>query len=72
MLANFLREITYGMCRTHPESLKGDPGTRKSLKEDVQSKHRLVTQAVHKSKHLLYAGAQVHEGSPVTAGQPNG
>ena len=50
----------------------GDPGTHKSLKEDVQSKHRLVTQAVHKSKHLLYAGAQVHEGSPVTAGQPNG
>ena len=27
----------------------GDPGTRKSLKEDVQSKHRLVTQAVYKS-----------------------
>ncbi|KAI5328922.1 hypothetical protein L3X38_028319 [Prunus dulcis] len=28
VLANFLREITYEMCRTHPESLKGDPGAR--------------------------------------------
>ncbi|BBH03304.1 hypothetical protein Prudu_014140 [Prunus dulcis] len=42
-------KASYGMCRTHSESFKGNPGTHKSLKEDVQSKHRLVTQAVHKS-----------------------